>query len=108
MVSKNLNKHEKSKHATDLKGLCLYHDNAGTNKCKLVQDFMETETVVHNPPFSQDMTPCDFVLFTILKNNYLQTSILASTLPVKVLLFSVHRVYAKASTCLHSESVFQD
>ena len=35
---KNRRKNEKSKHATNLRGLCPVHDNAGAHKCKLVQD----------------------------------------------------------------------
>ena len=34
------------KYAADLRGLCLIHDNADSHKCRLVQDYLETETVV--------------------------------------------------------------
>ena len=39
------------KHVTDLRGMCLIHDNVCAHKCKLVQDFLETETMVqlHSP-----------------------------------------------------------
>ena len=59
-------KHEKSKHATYLRGVYLIHDNAGAHKCKLFQDFLEMETVAQlsNPPCSPDMRPCEFFLFT--------------------------------------------
>ena len=56
--------HEKSKHATDLRGLCLIHDNAGA----YIQDFLETEPVVQlpNSPYSPDLSPyeCFPVYFT--------------------------------------------
>ena len=45
-------KHQKSKHATNIRGDCLIHDNAGVNKWKLIQEFtdlLETETVVQLP-----------------------------------------------------------
>ena len=41
--------HHKSKLATDIRGECLIYDNAGVNKCKLIQEFtdlLETETVI--------------------------------------------------------------
>ena len=62
MLTKMEQKHEKSKHATDLRGACLIHDNVDASKCKQVQDFLETETVVQlpNPPYSQHSSPCDF------------------------------------------------
>ena len=64
-------KHEKSKPATDLRGLSLIRDNADAHRCKLVQDLQETETVeqLPNPPYSPDLSPCDFFLFNVLKNN---------------------------------------
>ena len=70
MLSK-MKKHNKSKHATDLKGLCLIRDNADAHRCKLVQDLQEMETVVQlpYPPYSPDLSPRDFFLFNVLKNN---------------------------------------
>ena len=53
---------EKNKHSTDLRGVCLIHNDVGVHKCKLVPDVNEMETVVQlsNPPFSQDLRPYDF------------------------------------------------
>ena len=55
---KTENRLQKNKHATDLRGLCLMNDNAGAHTYKLVQDFLERETVVqlHNPPYSPDFS----------------------------------------------------
>ena len=55
-------KHEISKHAIDLRGLGLIHNNASAHKCKAVHDFLEAETVVqlHNPSYSLALSPCDF------------------------------------------------
>ena len=68
-------KHEKSKHATDLRGWCLIHNNACAHKYKLVQDFLETETVaqLHHPFYSSDLSPFP-VYFT--EKCSLKTSIL--------------------------------
>ena len=65
------------KHATGLRGVCLINDNIGASKCKLVQDFLETETVVQlpNPPYSPVLSPCDFFPFALQKKQSLQTSI---------------------------------
>ena len=43
-----------------------------THNCKLVQDFLETETVdsLPNPPYLPALSPCDFFLLTLLKNNF--------------------------------------
>ena len=61
--------YEKRRPATGLRGLCLVHDNAPAHKCVLVQDFLKEEKVVQlsHPPYSQDLSPCDFFLFPLLK-----------------------------------------
>ena len=71
MVSK-LKKQEKSKHATYLRGVCLIHDTVCTPKCKLVQDFLETETLVQ----LQTWVPMTFSSLLYWKQS-LETSILA-------------------------------
>ena len=67
MVSKMAKNKIKKETSTDLRGLCLIHDRA--HMCN--QDFLEAETVVQlpNPPYSLYLSPCDFFLFTLLKNN---------------------------------------
>ena len=62
-------KMKKRRPATGLKGLCLIHDNAPAHKCVLVQDFLKEEKVVQlsHPPYSPDLSPCDFFLFLLLK-----------------------------------------
>ena len=62
-------KHEKSKLATNFRSVCLIHDNTGAHQCKLIQDFLETDTVVHlhNPPFLPVLSLRDFLLLTLLK-----------------------------------------
>ena len=56
---------EKHRPVTGLRGLCLIHDNAPAHKRVLVQDFLKEEKVVQlsHPPYSPDISPCDFFLF---------------------------------------------
>ena len=66
VLSKMEGKHEESKHVADLRDVFHIRDNAGEHKCKLVQDFLETETVVqlHNPSGTAPQS----VLFTRLES----------------------------------------
>ena len=61
--------YEKCRPATGLRGLCLIHDNAPVHKCVLIQDLFKEENVVQlsHPPYSPDLSPCDFFLFPLLK-----------------------------------------
>ena len=61
--------YKKRRPATGLRGLCLIHHNAPAHKCVLVQDFLKEEKVVQlfHPPYSPDLSPCDFFLFPLLK-----------------------------------------
>ena len=61
--------YEKRRPATGLRSLCLIHDNAPAHKCVLVQGFLKEEKVVQlsHPPYSPDLSPCDFFLFPLLK-----------------------------------------
>ncbi|MCU7801502.1 MAG: transposase [gamma proteobacterium symbiont of Lucinoma myriamae] len=61
--------YEKRRPATGLRGICLLHDNAAAHKSQVVQQFLEEEKVVQlpHPPYSPDLSPCDFFLFPRLK-----------------------------------------
>ena len=103
-MKKKKKKHKKSKYATDIRGMCLIRDNAGSNKCKLVQDFLEAETVIQlpKPPYSPDLNPCGVFLFTSLKPNfprrrYEPQSVLYSAI------FQCLQGVPKKSSNLHSE-----
>ena len=56
--------------------LCPICDNAGAHKFKLVQDFLETVTVVQLPnlPYSLDMSLYDIFLLTLLKKQSLHVN----------------------------------
>ena len=47
----------------------LLHDNASSHKCKVVTTCLASEKgkVLNYPPYSPDLSPCDFFLFPRLK-----------------------------------------
>ena len=68
-------------------GVHLLHDNAFSHKCDVVKSFLASEkvTVLNHPPYSPDLSPCDFFLFPRLKkmlsgNKYTSRSSLGSTI----------------------------
>ena len=67
----------------------LLHDNASSHKCEVVKSFLASEKVkvLNQPPYSPDLSPCDFFLFPRLKkmlsgNKYTSRSSLGSYLSV--------------------------
>ena len=46
-------------------GVHLSHDNASSHKCEVVKSFLASEKVkvLNHPPYSPDLSPCDFFLF---------------------------------------------
>ena len=46
-------------------GVHLLHDNAFSHKCEVVKSFLASEKVkvLNHPPYSPDLSPCDFFLF---------------------------------------------
>ena len=61
----------KHRRATGLRGLFLIHDNAPAHKSVIVQNFLKEESVIQlpHPPYSPDLSPCDFFLFPLLKKS---------------------------------------
>ncbi|XP_060603854.1 histone-lysine N-methyltransferase SETMAR-like [Ruditapes philippinarum] len=61
--------YENRRPRTGLRGLYLIHDNASSHKCDIVQRFIEEEKIVQvkHPPYSPDLSPCDFFLFPEVK-----------------------------------------
>lgn len=59
-------KHPKS----SMQRLRLHHDNASPHKSGLTAEFLSTEGVreLPHPPYSPDLSPCDFYLFPVVKN----------------------------------------
>ena len=63
------------------------HDNASSHKCEVVKSFLASEKVkvLNHPPYSPDLSPCDFFLFLRLKkmlsgNKYMSRSSLGSAI----------------------------
>ena len=50
-------------------GVHLLHGNASSHKYEVVKSFLASEKVkvLNHPPYSPDMSPCDFFLFPRLK-----------------------------------------
>ena len=50
-------------------GIHLLQDNASSHKCEVVKSFLASEKVkvLNHPPYSPDLSPCDFFLFPRLK-----------------------------------------
>ena len=68
-------------------GVHLLHDNASSHKCEVVKSFLASEKVkvLNHPPYSPDLSPCDFFLFPRLKkmlsgNKYTSRSSLRSAI----------------------------
>ena len=68
-------------------GVHLLHDNASFHKCEVIKSFLAFEKVkvLTHPPYSPDLSPCDFFLFPRLKkmlpgNKYTSRSSLGSAM----------------------------
>ena len=68
-------------------GVHLLHDDASSHKCEVVKYFLTSEKVIvlNHPPYSPDLSPCDFFLFPRLKkmlsrNKYTSRSSLGSAI----------------------------
>ena len=77
-------------------GVHLLHDNASPHKCEVVKSFLASEKmkVLNHPPYSPDLSPCDFFLFPRLKKYFLEISIRLEVL-LAVLFISVSNRYQK-------------
>ena len=54
---------------TDTRGLKLLHDNAPAHRSAVVQDYLREQNieVMPHPPYSPDLSPCDFWLNPYIK-----------------------------------------
>ena len=100
---------EKLRPANGLRGLCLIQDNAHAHKCVLVQDFLKEEKVIQlsHPPYSPDLSPCNFFLFPLLKKTFLVVN-MNPEVHLVVQFTSVFRVYLKRPTSLPLQNEFRD
>lgn len=53
------------------KNMKILHDNAKPHVAKIVKDYLSSEglTIIDHPPYSPDLAPCDFWLFSRLKRD---------------------------------------
>ena len=65
----------------------VLHNNASSINCEVVKSFLASEKVkvLNHPPYSSDLSPCDFFLFPKLKkilsgNKYTSRSSLGSAI----------------------------
>ena len=70
-MKKFYNKKQPSKGCS---GVHLLHDNTSSHKCEVVKSFLASEKVkvLNHPPYSPDLSPCDFFLFPRLRVKRLQ------------------------------------
>ena len=63
-------------------GIHLLHDNASSHKCEVVKSFLTSEKVkvLNHPPYSPDLSPCDFFLFPRLRKCFLEINMSRSSL----------------------------
>ena len=56
---------------TGILGINVLHDNAASHKAGSVTSFLKEQGVyvLEHPPYSPDLAPCDFFLFSRLKKN---------------------------------------
>ena len=61
--------YHKKRPKTGLRGVFLLHDNAAAQKHRDVKTFLKKEKVteLEHPPYSLDLSPCDFFLFPRVK-----------------------------------------
>ena len=79
--------YNKKRPSKEWSGVHLLHDNASSHKCEVVKSFLASEKVkvLNHPPYSPDLSPCDFFLFPRLKkmlsgNKYMSRSSLGSAI----------------------------
>ena len=61
--------YQKHRPRTSVRGIKLLHDNAPAHKSTTVQEYLKESglDVLDHPPYSPDLSPCDFWLFPRLK-----------------------------------------
>ena len=82
-------------------GVHLLHDNASSHKCEVIKSFLASEKVkvLNQPPYSPDLSPCDFFLFPRLRKYFLEISIRLEVL-LSALFIRVSNRYQKKTIYL--------
>ena len=79
-------------------GVHILHDNASSPKCEVVKA-SEKMKVLKHPPYSPDLSPCDFFYFQGLRKFFLEISICLDVL-LAALFISVSNRYQKKTIYL--------
>ena len=79
----------------------LLNDNASSHKCEIVKSFLASEKVkvLNHPPYSPDLSPCDFFYFQDLRKCFLEISIRLEVL-LAALFISVSNRYQEKTIYL--------
>ena len=82
-------------------GVHLLHENASSHKCEVVKSFLASEKlkVLNHPPYSPDLSSCDFFYFQGLRKCFLEISIRLEVL-LAALFISVSNRYQKKTIYL--------
>ena len=82
-------------------GVHLLHDNTSSHKCEVVKSFLASEKVkvLNHPPYSPDLSPCDFFLPPMLKKMLSEIGLCLEVL-LAVLFISVSNRYQKKTIYL--------
>ncbi|CAF2708911.1 unnamed protein product [Rotaria sp. Silwood2] len=66
-----INNTRKQRPSCGVQGIKLHHDNGRPHAHKDVSNYLESEgiTIIPHPPNSPDLSPCDFWLFDLIKQN---------------------------------------
>ena len=69
--------YDKKRPSKGWSGVHLLHGNAFCHKCEVVNSFLASEEVkvFNHPPYSPDLSPCDFSLFQSLRKCFVEISI---------------------------------
>ena len=76
--------HNKKRQSKGWSGVQLLHDNASSHKCEVVKSSDLEMKVLNHPPYSPDLSPCDFFLFPRLKK-----MLSGINIPLEVLLAAI-------------------
>ena len=62
---------EKQRPTSGTKNMKILHDNAKPHVAKVVQEYLNNEgiAIIDHPPYSPDLAPCDFWLFSKIKQH---------------------------------------
>ena len=101
--------YQKCRPCTSVRGIKLLHDNAPAHKSATVQEYLKESglDVLANPPYSPDLSPCDFWLFPKLKemlagHRFKSRCGISSAVYQWYRSTSVCNIYLKRTTARHS------